>query len=89
MVWVTKAEHVEGFKLLVTFNDGVAGIVDLRGLIFNDTRDVLRQLRNEECFRRFKVALDTVVWENGLDLAPEYLRSLAVTDVKPSKTAAV
>jgi hypothetical protein len=38
---------------------------------------IFEPLRNVEAFRRFHVhpELRTIVWENGADFAPEFLRS--------------
>ena len=77
MVWVTGAQYVDGYRIEVLFNDGARGIVDLNDTIFNDHREVFKQVRDKGVFQRFAVDLDTIVWENGLDLAPEFLYHLA------------
>jgi hypothetical protein len=73
MIWVTTAEYVGGYCLRLGFNDGKTGEIDLTELIMNDSREVFRQLRDQRRFRQFEVKMDTVVWANGLDLAPEFL----------------
>ena len=77
MVWVTAAEHVDGYRIRLRFNDGVEGVVDLRETIRSDSRELFRQLTAPGEFEKFRVESDTVVWENGLDLAPEFLYELA------------
>lgn len=61
--------------LLVGFNDGTTRRIDLFEVL---TGPVFQPLRDPEFFSR--VALDpvagTVVWPNGADFAPEYLREL-------------
>jgi hypothetical protein len=61
--------------LLLRFNDGTDRRVDLLPVL---TGTVFVPLRDPEFFSR--VALDpvagTVVWPNGADFAPEYLRGL-------------
>jgi hypothetical protein len=74
MVWVEKAEYLEDYKINVTFNDGTEGILDMKSILENDERNIFRELLNEENFKRFRVELDTIVWENGLDLAPEFIK---------------
>ncbi len=73
LVWITKAEYVSGYKITLTFNNGVTKIVDLShllvGTMFNHLRDV-------EEFKKFSLNTWTIEWENGADLAPEYLYSL-------------
>ena len=73
MIWINGAEYVEDYKIHVTFNNGGSGIIDLKEVICNDKRSVFRELVDIAKFRQFKVDFDTIVWENGLDLAPEFL----------------
>ena len=78
MVWIKEAEYVEDYKIYVTFNSGESGTIDLKEVICNDKRPVFKELVDIAKFKRFKTDFDTVVWENGLDLAPEFLYSLLV-----------
>jgi len=39
-------------------------------------------LRDPAVFAALRVDMDTVVWESGFDLAPEYLRSLLIPVAK-------
>jgi len=69
---VTEAKYLEGYKVAVSFNDGRTGIADLsaalKGTVFEPVKDisVFSQLRVDE-------ELETIVWPNGADLAPEYI----------------
>ena len=54
---------------------GVEGEVDLRDFVMNDQRPIVTALRVPEVFAAICVEHDTVVWGNGFDLAPEYLRA--------------
>jgi len=78
MIWVTQAEYLGDYRIRVVFNDGSAGEVDVEETIVNDSRHIFRQVRPLDAFQRFRVEMDTIVWDNGLDLAPEYLHTLAV-----------
>ena len=40
----------------------------------------MRQLRDPMAFANLTVDADTVVWSNGFDLAPEFLRAMLDTD---------
>lgn len=73
MLAVTEASYIDEYLLRLSFSDGRNGVVDLRDTICNDHRPIFLELKSKENFKRFHVAMDTVVWENGLDLAPEYL----------------
>ena len=76
MLWITKAVYCQDYKIDLHFNDGKNGIVDLRDTILQDKRPIFQKLRDREHFKKFKVDMDTLVWENGLDLAPEFLYDL-------------
>lgn len=78
MVWIKKAEYVEDYKIYVTFNSGESGTIDLKEVIYTDKRPVFKELVDIAKFKRFKIDFDTIVWENGLDLAPEFLYSFLV-----------
>lgn len=66
------AEYLRDYQILVTFEDGKTGVVDLRHELWGE---VFEPLRDIELFRRFRFDpdLDTIVWPTGADLAPEYL----------------
>lgn len=76
MIWVESAEHIGEYRLNLRFSDGKAGTVDLREVLCQDPRPIFRQACDPETFKRFRVDMDTVVWEHGLDLAPEFLYDL-------------
>lgn len=72
---VTEAKYLHDYTLWLRFNDGAEGEIDLRseleGEIFGPLVDI-------DKFRRFTVdpELETVVWENGADFAPEFLHEI-------------
>lgn len=76
---VLQARHVRDHTLWLRFNDGAEGEVDLSAELDGE---VFGPLRQHEAFRRCRVdpELATVVWDNGADLAPEFLRSLLRAD---------
>lgn len=82
MNWVTHARVIANYRLWVRFNDGVEGEVDLAGLVMSDQRPIVAALRVPEAFCCVSVEHDTVVWQNGFDLAPEYLRANLRNEVR-------
>ena len=82
MIWITQAEYIKNYEIWIKFSDGIDGTVDLGPTITNDHREIFKELEHEEKFKRFRVEADTIVWENGLDLAPEYLYELALKTLK-------
>jgi len=71
---VVKAEYVSQYRLHLWFNDGTDADVDLSAVL---TGPIFEPLHDLEYFRRFRLEGHTVAWENGADLAPEYLHQLA------------
>jgi hypothetical protein len=69
---IERAEYAGAYKIEVVFSDGRTGIAD-----FSDALDgpIFESLRDQAEFARFSVdpELNTVVWESGADLAPEYI----------------
>ncbi len=77
MIWVTDAKVLPDYRLRVRFSDGSEGDVDLKDFIQTDPRPIVNALRDRAAFSAIRVELDTVVWENGFDLAPEFLRAMS------------
>jgi hypothetical protein len=75
MISVVDARPLGEHRLWVQFNDGAKGQIDLDDLIRTDTRPIVTALRDPAAFAALRVDMDTVVWDNGFDLAPEYLHS--------------
>ena len=67
---VIKAEYIDGFRLLLLFNNGERRIVDLSNSL---NGSVYTPLKYIEYFKHFSIKFNTVEWENGADFAPEYL----------------
>lgn len=74
MLHVKSAKYLSGFKLWVAFDDGTAGEVDLDGVLNGPVFDPLQDVN---MFKQFAVdpELETLVWFNGADLAPEFLKA--------------
>lgn len=77
MIWVTEANVLPEFRLRVRFSDETEGEVDLKEFVAADHRPIVAELRNPAAFATIRVEMDTVVWANGFDLAPEFLYAQA------------
>ena len=68
------ARYLSGHRVWLRFNDGAAGEVDLSGELVGP---VFEPLKDVDTFRRFTLhrELHTLVWPNGADFAPEFLRT--------------
>ena len=81
MIWVTEAKALANYRLWLRFSDGTEGEVDLKAFIESDSRPVVSALLDRAAFAAIRVEMDTVVWENGFDLAPEFLHECAKSGV--------
>lgn len=75
MLHIKSAKYVTDFVLWVAFDDGTTGEIDLKNTL---SGPVFEPLKNVKLFSKVAVdpELETVVWPNGADLAPEFLKEL-------------
>lgn len=66
---------LSGYKIWIAFDDDTSGEVDLEGVLKDS---VFEHLKDIGTFQQLAVdpELETVVWPNGADLAPEFLKEL-------------
>jgi hypothetical protein len=67
---VTKVTPHEDFSLAVVFSDGQEGLLDMKPYL---GFGVFAKLRDYEQFKRVRVVFDTIEWECGVDLDPEFV----------------
>lgn len=69
---VLEATYQRDYIIRLKFNDGAEGFVDLAKELHGE---MFAPLKDPERFRSFRVdpELNTIVWQNGADLAPEFL----------------
>lgn len=69
---IKEAKYLRDYTIWLRFNDGAEGEVDLKTELDGE---VFEPLQNVNQFRNFKVdpELQTIVWDNGADMAPEFL----------------
>ena len=67
---VIDVQPLDDFRLEMRFSTGETRLFDARPYL---QRGVFQQLQDETLFRQAYVALDTVCWPGGLDIAPETL----------------
>lgn len=69
-----EAKHVRDYILRIAYEDGISGELDLAGELDGE---VFEPLRDIEFFKRVRVdpSVHTIVWPNGADFAPEFVRN--------------
>jgi hypothetical protein len=76
MHYITHVEYDSGFKLYLQFEDGGWRIADLKEHLSGEVFEPLRELS----FFQTAVLnsdIDTVVWENGADMSPDFLYEIS------------
>lgn len=67
---VVKVIPGENYVLYIVFDNGERGTLDMKP--FLDT-GIFRRLKDYDIFRRVQVSFDTIKWESGIDLDPEFI----------------
>jgi len=67
---VAAVEALPAWKLRVRHNDGVAGFVDMAGLIHSERAGMFAALRDEALFGQVFLDLGAVTWPGEIDLSP-------------------
>jgi hypothetical protein len=62
----------EDFSLTVVFEDGAEGVLDMRPYL---DIGVFKKIKSLDQFKRVRISFDTVEWECGVDLDPEFVRA--------------
>ncbi len=84
--FVKEVQCISDYKLALTFDDGGIRLVDLAphldGEIFEPLKDI-------QYFKTVRVNpdIDTIVWDNGADMAPEFLYEISVPLSKEAEAA--
>jgi hypothetical protein len=77
MQFVRDVQYLSGYKLRLKFEDGVEREVDLSQHLDGE---IFEPLKNVSNFRNVRVnsEIDTIVWENGADMSPDFLYEISV-----------
>lgn len=60
----------DNYLLSVKFDNGESGLIDMKPML---EFGVFQKIKDYEAFKRVRVAFDTIEWECGIDLDPEYV----------------
>lgn len=80
---VTAAEHLEGYRICLTFENGKTGVVDFQS--YAERGGLFAKLKNPDYFKSFTVNSDlgTITWGDELDVAPDTLYAKATGEPLP------
>ena len=68
---VVSVKALPGFRVLVVFEDGLKGVVDLSARVRSKTAGVFSALADPALFKRVFIEHGAVTWPGELDLAPD------------------
>lgn len=80
MIWLVDAVYRGDYRVFVRFNDGKESEIDLENYIKSKNEEtVFAPLKELDVFQTVHLDsdLDTIVWANGADIAPERLYEMA------------
>ncbi len=77
---VKDVKYIKGYTLRVTFDNGEERIVDLQNHL---NGEIFQPLKNQNVFKQAYVNpdIDTVVWDNGADMSPDFLFEVGIVEV--------
>ena len=67
---VTNVMPREDYTLFIEFDNGESGTLDMKPL---HDFGVFTQLKDHNVFQQVRVAFDSIEWESGVDLDPEFV----------------
>ena len=81
MLHVTSFKHIQNHTVWIQFNDGTHGIANLNEEL---TGSIFFPLKDPDFFKRALIGSveQTLVWPNGADFAPEFLKKLIIDQAK-------
>lgn len=70
LIWITKANYLNEYKIELEFNNLKKGVVNLKPYL---DKKIYEPLKNLSTFKKFQLNSWTIEWENGADFSPEFL----------------
>jgi Protein of unknown function (DUF2442) len=68
----------EDYTLTVVFDNGETGVLDMKPML---DFGVFQQLKDYRAFMRVHIAFDTIEWDCGVDLDPEFVYTKCMSSV--------
>lgn len=67
---VKNVTPVEDYLLSIDFDNGERGVLDMKPYL---DFGVFQRLKEYNAFKRVRVSFDTIEWDSGVDLDPEFV----------------
>ena len=72
LLFIKEAKYLGGYKVELKFTNNRIGIVNLEDELYGTVFEPLKDIKLFSTVK-FDKDLETIVWDNGADLAPEFL----------------
>ncbi len=79
---IEQAKYQDDYKIFLSFDDGLSGIIDLKNFLLSPDCGVFIRLRDKQQFKNFTLDSHTLTWGSDLDLAPEFLHDMVAKNHK-------
>ena len=70
MIKIVDVKVLENYELLLTFDNNVKKIKDMKPYLENG---IFKKLKDEEIFNKVKISFGTISWENDIDMCADSL----------------
>ena len=60
----------DNYVLSILFDNGESGVLDMKPIL---DFGIFQRIQDYEAFKRVQVSFDTIEWDCGVDLDPEYV----------------
>jgi hypothetical protein len=67
---VKNVTPTEDYLLSIDFDNGERGILDMKPYL---DFGIFQRLKEQNAFNRVRVSFDTIEWDSGIDLDPEFV----------------
>ena len=73
---IIEVKPLPNYQLLLTFNDNVKKIKDMKPYL---NKGVFKKLKDEKFFNNVKIVYGTISWEDGIDICADSLYETSKT----------
>jgi len=67
----------DNYILTISFNNGENGVLDMKPIL---DFGIFQRIKDYDAFKRVKVSFDTIEWDCGVDLDPEYVYAKCIAN---------
>lgn len=82
---VKNVTPTEDYLLSIDFDNGERGILDMKPYL---DFGIFQKLKERDAFNRVRVSFDTIEWDSGIDLDPEFVYNKSQRSVAQQGAAA-